>query len=149
MDSDIRDKATGFEAIKVGMTQDRRGHILKLAIHPDDTPADLMRDTVGQRYQVALVRISDEGQPIAPKEESEGYKAIKLAAALCHNEEFQQWLIDHHGADGLSFVGADHALKQLISIRSKTEFRDNKAARVRLRGIAEEFRVAQKWKRNG
>lgn len=53
-----------FEAVKVALKQDKNGFILTLCIHPDQIPEELLRDFVGARYGVAMVRINDDETPV-------------------------------------------------------------------------------------
>jgi hypothetical protein len=48
---------SSFEAVKVALKQDKTGYILTLNIHPDDLDEAVLRDFVGARYGVAMVRI--------------------------------------------------------------------------------------------
>ena len=48
-DSDIREAAIHFEAVKIAMNQDKNGWVLKLAIHPNDVPTDLTNSWIGSR----------------------------------------------------------------------------------------------------
>jgi len=75
-----------FEAQKIAMKQDKEGMVLTLRIHPDELPAELMRDFVGSRYQVVMVRLDGEDKP-AEISESETAKA-RLRTIL---QEFNQW----------------------------------------------------------
>ena len=52
-----------FEAVKVALKQDKTGYMLTLNIHPDEIPEGLMRDFVGARYQVVMVRLNGEEKP--------------------------------------------------------------------------------------
>ena len=52
--------AMQFECRKVALKQDRSGFVLTLSIHPDEIPEELLRDFVGSRYGVAMVRIQDD-----------------------------------------------------------------------------------------
>jgi len=49
-----------FEAVKTALRQSKEGYVLSLAVHPDDLPGDLMRDFVGSRYVVVMVRLGDD-----------------------------------------------------------------------------------------
>ena len=51
--------ALQFECVKVALKQDRTGFVLTVSIHPDEIPEELVRDFVGARYGVAMVRIQD------------------------------------------------------------------------------------------
>lgn len=53
-----------FEAVKVALKQDKNGFILTLCVHPDQIPEELLRDFVGARYGVAMVRINDDETPV-------------------------------------------------------------------------------------
>ena len=46
-----------FESVKAGLRQSKEGYMLTLSVHPDDLPDDLMRDFVGSRYMVVMVRV--------------------------------------------------------------------------------------------
>jgi len=48
-----------FEAVKVALKQNKDGYVLTLNVHPDEVPDSLLRDFVGARYQVVMVRLSD------------------------------------------------------------------------------------------
>ena len=52
--------ALQFETIKIALKQDRNGYVMTLRIHPDDVPDELLRDFVGARYIVAMVRLNDD-----------------------------------------------------------------------------------------
>ena len=55
--------AVNFEALKVSMRQNKDGYLLTLAVHPDEVPEEIMRDFVGSRYAVAMLRIGDDEMP--------------------------------------------------------------------------------------
>ena len=61
--SEYREAALSFEAVKIGMTQNKDGIILRLAVHPQECPPALHTDFVGQRYGVALVALADDETP--------------------------------------------------------------------------------------
>mgnify|MGYP003658701148 CR=1 FL=1 len=53
-----------FEAVKMAIKQDKNGYALTLSVHPDMIPEGLLRDFVGSRYQVVMVRINENEQPM-------------------------------------------------------------------------------------
>ena len=57
-------RALQFEAVKIALKQDRSGYVLTLNLHPDEIPDELLRDFVGSRYGVAMVRINDDETPV-------------------------------------------------------------------------------------
>lgn len=137
--TDFEEMSSKFEAVKIAMNQDKNGHILKLSIHPNDTPEDIMRDPVGSRYLVVLVRMNDEGEPVASQSTEDGKKAVALAGALCGDENFQTWLVSTGDADEMSEMAATIALRKLLNITSRKELKVDAAARKRLLGIRDEF----------
>ena len=83
------DNAINFEAVKLSVTQDKNGYVLKLSIHPNDVPETLLRDWVGARYVVAMVRTADDGSIVPDPSAEKARKAVSMAALLCANQEFQ------------------------------------------------------------
>jgi len=142
MEVKASDLTTQFEAVKIAMTQDKNGHILKLAINPADTPEEMLRDPVGQRYQCVFVRLDEDDQPILAKTQAEGLQAIRLAATLCHNTVFQTWLNEKGWASELTFQSADAGLKEWLGIASKKDFKTNGVARRKMMEIRGDF---QEW----
>ncbi len=78
--------AMQFESRKVALKQDRTGFILTLSIHPDEIPEELLRDFVGARYGVAMVRIQDD-------ESATPYtNRVQKAGMLCRQPQFQDFM---------------------------------------------------------
>lgn len=141
---DIRDVHTQFEGVKIAMTQDKNGHVLKLAIHPNDTPESIMRDPVGTRYMVVLVRLGEEGQPVASPQDEEGRKAVKLAGTLCGDEKFQQWLAYSGDIDDMTEDNASAWMRKYLNVTSRKELKTNREARSKLAALRDEFVIAMK-----
>ena len=90
--SSIKDAAIGFEAVKVSMSQDKNGIMLRLNVHPNDCPQELHTDWVGTRYMVAMVRLNDQDEP-EPREEAVNVeRLIASAGLLCRNDDFHDYL---------------------------------------------------------
>lgn len=132
-----------FEAVKIAMTQDKNGHVLRLSIHPDDTPEAIMRDPVGTRYKVGVYRMGDTDAPVPSKDTEEGMKAVKMAGVLCASEEFQEWLLFRDEIEEASEEAATLWMREKLGVKSRTELRINKAARGILAGIVESYRGAR------
>ena len=82
-----------FEARKVALKQDRTGFVLTLAIHPDETPEELLRDFVGARYACVMVRLQDD-------ESATVYdNRVQKAGMLCRNPDFQDFLMCDNETD--------------------------------------------------
>jgi hypothetical protein len=75
-------KTLQFEAIKIALKQDKTGFVLTLNMHPDEIPEELLRDFVGARYQVVMVRLNDHDQPIDRQAEYEGERAVRISATM-------------------------------------------------------------------
>jgi hypothetical protein len=146
--SNLRDAAIGFEAVKVSMSQDRNGIVLRLNVHPNDCPPELHTDWVGTRYMVAMVRLNDHDEPELREEQQRVERLIASAGLLCRNQEFAAYLV------GVGLVGsydphnmepaAIKAVRDYCGIASRTEFRDNSTARKKFEELREDFRI---WKK--
>jgi hypothetical protein len=102
---------------------------LTLAVHPDDLPDDLMRDFVGSRYVVVMVRLGDDEQPMNRENEFPGDHAVKMAGILCRDPDFWEWL---HKKEWLMEKNEKACAEWLISyldIESRKELKTNVEAR--------------------
>ena len=146
--SNIRDSAMGFEAVKVSMSQDRNGIILRLNVHPNDCPPELHTDWVGTRYMVAMVRLNDEDEPETREEIKRVEKMIASAGLLCRNQEFGEYLHERGLIDDVDPFkieeAAVDAVRKYCGIKSRSEFVDNPDARNKFEALREEFR---QWKK--
>ena len=109
--------ALNFEAVKVSLKQDRTGFILTLSIHPDDAPVELLRDFVGARYGVAMVRINDDETPVD--------YTVKKAGILCRTRDFQVWLQDTGHIEKPSEHAAARAVCDICDVSSRSELSGN------------------------
>jgi hypothetical protein len=119
--------AMQFEARKVALKQDRTGFVLTLAIHPDETPEELLRDFVGARYACAVVRLQDDESPTLYD------NRVQKAGMLCRNPDFQEFLMCDNETD------AAHMLCKRCGIQSRTELHGNIDAKVRFDALVHEF----------
>lgn len=144
----IREISEEFEAKKIGMAQNaKEGHILKLAIHPDNIPEDVFRDPVGTVYMVVLVRLDiDSNQPVASKNKEEGNQAIKALMAMCRNTAFRNFLLDKNIIEHENYTAEELAdvIKDKIGIESREALKESSAARQRLFALREDF---MRWHR--
>ena len=129
--------ALQFEAIKIALKQDKTGFILTLNIHPDEIPEELMRDFVGARYGVAMVRIQDN-------ETATQYdNRVKQAGILGKTHSFHHWLKTVQGFDVENEADAVEAIHALCEIASRTELNGNAEAKARFDAMLNEY---EKWK---
>lgn len=134
-----------FEAVKVALKQDRTGYILTLNIHPDDLDERILRDFVGARYQVVMVRLNESESPMN-RDRDIGMDPVKLAGILCKDKDFQEYLFQTGQIlepEELSTVGW---LRTTLEIESRTELRNDKIKAQKLYAINEGFKS---WKHAG
>lgn len=134
-----------FEAVKVALKQDRNGYILTLNIHPDDLDERVLRDFVGARYQVVMVRLNGDERPMN-RDTDNGIDPVKLAGILCKDKDFQEYLFQTGQIlepEELATVGW---LRTTLEIESRTELRNDRAKTQQLYNINEGFRS---WKHAG
>lgn len=132
------------EVVKIAMSQDKNGHILKLAIHPNDLPKDLVLDPLGSRYVMVLARLNDQDEVVQPKEKSEGDKAVDIAGLLCRNPRFTAWLADRGYSRDESQTAAADALREFCAVKSRAELATNEDARRKFNVLKNEFELAVK-----
>ena len=138
-------KTLNFEAIKVSLRQNKDGYVLTLNIHPDDIPEDLMRDFVGAHYQVVMVRLNGDNQPMDRQQEYAGDRAVRIAGLLCRDKAFWTYLVEH---GEILDEDEDHAtewLRSELGIKSRTELKTNPDARAKLEVIHTGF---DQWKKS-
>jgi len=131
-----------FEAVKVAIKQDKTGYILTLSIHPDEISEDILRDFVGSRYQVVMVRLNDQEMPLNRESIND---PVKTAAVLCKDPVFHKFLIETGNIFEESEEAATEWLKEDLGIESRSEIKANPAASGRLKSVKEEFLA---WKLN-
>jgi hypothetical protein len=133
-----------YEAVKVALKQDRTGFMLTLSIHPDDIPDKLVRDFVGARYQVVMVRLNGEEQPMNRFQEH-GIDPVKLAAILCKDKYFHQFLVETGEVFDLGEEPATQWLREKLHVESRSEIRENPQKARLLLEINETYKA---WKQN-
>jgi len=131
-----------FEAVKTGLRQGKDGYILNLAMHPDDIPDDLVKDFVGARYMVVMVRLADTEVPFN-REEFAGAQMVKLAGMLCRDSKFWDYLYE----DGQLFETSESAcidwLQSYLSVSSRAEIKTNLEAQGALKLLYAQYK---EWK---
>lgn len=130
-----------FEGCKVALKQDKTGYILTLSIHPNDVPEEILRDFVGARYQVVMVRLNGQEKPMV--REHEVPDVTQQAGILCRDKDFQLFLsetgeiFDESEASAVSWMCSE------FDIKSRTELRSNEVARAKFNKWKERFYL---WK---
>ena len=108
-----------------------------------DLPEELIRDFVGARYQVVMVRIGDDEMPI--NRDLAFGDPVKEAAMLCRDKNFQKFLIENSEIFDETEEEATEWLKEQLGITSRTELRTNEKARNVMRLIQQDFML---WLQN-
>ena len=125
--------ALQFEAVKVALKQDRTGFVLTLSIHPDEAPDELLRDFVGARYGVAMVRIQDN-------ETATHYdNRLKKAGMLGRSTKFHLWLRKENALTIDGEADAVEAIHRICGIYSRTELNGNKDAQKLFDEMVEDY----------
>ena len=138
-------KTLQFEAIKIAMRQDRSGFILTLNVHPDEAPEEVLRDFVGARYQVVMVRLSDGDIPMN-RDQEYARDPVRMSAILCKDKEFARFLFN----TSLTFTWLEESevtewLREELNITSRAELKDNREAAKQFWFIYQEF---MQWKQS-
>ena len=133
-------KTLNFEGVKVALKQDKTGYVLTLSMHPDDIPEDLLRDFVGARYQVVMVRIGGDESPMDRQAEFEGDKSIRMAGLLCRDPKFWKFLFDDSQIFEEDEESCTDWLRDYLNVQSRSELKTNEDARKRLDKIYREYK---------
>jgi len=128
-----------FEAIKIGLKQSKDGFVLTLAVHPDEIQHDLITDFVGSRYQVVMVRLGDDDQPLSREGEFPGDHAVKMAGMLCRSQEFWRWLHDREMLMEKNEAACTEWLISYLGIESRKELKTNTEARALFNQLKRSF----------
>ena len=148
--TNVKDVAYQFEAVQVSMNKDKNGFNLRLCIHPDDVPDGLLRDWVGSRYGVAMVRINEHEEVDIKPTELEGQRLVKSAIMSCKEPEFWEVLMDEIGesnhflSESSYYLFTDNidneknciqALKGFLNIESRKELATNEVAQAKFKNL--------------
>lgn len=135
-------KTSNFEAVKVALKQDKTGFVLTLSIHPDEVPEEILRDFVGARYQVVMVRLGADERPMK-REQEYAHDPTRMAGMMCREAAFHQFLFEAGHIFMTNEEEATNWLKEYLDVQSRTEIKDNPQAQQKLRGLYQEY---QAWK---
>jgi len=138
-------KTLQFEGIKVALKQDKTGYVLTLSMHPDDVPIELLRDFVGARYQVVMVRLNGDEEPMDRQNEFEGDQYVRTAGMLCKDTQFWEYLYEDSQILEENERTVTEWLRNYLGIKSRAELKINKQAREHLGQLLKEF---TEWKKN-
>lgn len=146
-----------IEALKYALRQTKDGVVVSFVIHPDDVTAELLADPIGARYQMVMVRIGDDEQPVVGREfktkepttplDEANRKLVASAGILCREPAFWDFLFKQkiwwQGNRPEREVDAVLALHKYLAIDSRAELVTNKAARAAFIKLREEYHREQ------
>jgi hypothetical protein len=132
-----------FEGRKIAMKQDRTGYVLTLSVHPDELPEMLVRDFVGARYQIVMVRLTDDDTPMVREQEYPSKDLVRLAGVLCRDPLFHAFLVETGQVFEEDEDTATAWLRMELNIHTRAELKTNQTAATQFRYIHQEF---QAWK---
>ena len=128
----------------MAMKQDRTGYVLTLSLHPDEVPDEILRDFVGARYQVVMVRLNGNDQPMI-REQEYAPDPVKIAGILCRDVDFHRFLVEIGNTQEANEKSTIDWMRNELGIASRTELKTNTDAARHLFAINEEFKA---WKRS-
>lgn len=133
-------KTIQFEAIKLALKQNKDGYVLTLSLHPDDLQDDLMRDFIGSRYQVVMVRLNETEQPMDRDAELSGTKALRVAGMLCRDPRFWDYLHEDLQIIEASEKEATEWLRNYLNVQSRSDIKTNPEAQQLVDKLHKEFK---------
>ena len=136
-------KTIQFEGVKVALKQDKTGYVLTLSMHPDDIPEELLRDFVGARYQVVMVRIDSNEKPMNPQEEFAGDRALRIAGMLCRDTRFWEFLYSRSDIATKDYESATQWLRFYLDLESRSQLKTNVGAQTKLDWLYRDYTA---WK---
>lgn len=131
-----RDNAIQVEIVKVAMTQDKNGYIMRIALHPSDDIAPLISAPVGARFVAAFVEVDEHQQPVVRKKSS---PQVMQAGMLVQQQPFRDWMHASNYASGTDEGSCLAGLYNLLGITSRSQLADNEDARNKWDRIYKEF----------
>ena len=136
-------KTIQFEGVKVALKQDKTGYVLTLSMHPDDIPNDLLRDFVGARYQVVMVRLDSNEKPMNSQEEFAGDRALRIAGMLCRDPKFWEFLYSRSDIPTKDYESATQWLRFYLDLESRAQLKTNAVAQTQLDKLYREYTLWQ------
>lgn len=128
-----------FESVKAGLRQSKDGYMLTLSVHPNDIPDDLVKDFVGSRYMVVMVRLGDDETPMNREHAFPGDYAVKMAGILCRDPVFWDWLHENEWLQEKNETACVEWLVDFLGIESRKELKTNSEARELFNNIRKKF----------
>lgn len=128
-----------FEGIKTSLKQTKDGYSLTLAVHPDEIPDHLVRDFVGARYMVVMVRLGDDEKPVHRENLKKTDPSVSAAGMLCRNPLFWEFIKIYSQDDIATERECAEWLKIELGVESRAELKDNEEAQKAFAKLKQQF----------
>ena len=142
-----RAAAMQFESKKDGLKQLQSGEwTLSMKVHADDVPAGLLTAPMGTRYQVVIVELGDDEQPVEQKPAEDNHRLSRQAAMLCGDTLFTQFISEMMKRKYIiNQIPNDVAecVRRHCQVQSRSEFDTDPEAAKRWRDLHADF---EGWK---
>lgn len=115
--------------------------VLTLRVHPDELCSRVIRDFVGARYQVVMVRLNDVDKPMS-RDSEYSRDPVRTAGILCRDKQFAQYLFDKEEIFEKKEADVIEWLKGEVDIESRTELKEDQQKARKFWAIYEEY---QQW----
>lgn len=145
----VKEHAVHCEVKKDGLRQTQDGGIkVTFSIHPDDMPASLYSDPMGQRYMLAIVALNDDETPRHTENKTKNYTAA--AKLLAKDRQFWEYLCMAHPLSFVSGQMIDESLvedkiERLCGVKSCAEIKDGTEAGRKFAALYAEFQEHLRW----
>ena len=127
-----------FECVKVGASQNKDGWILRLAVHPNDMSEGIALAPSGQRYLCVMVEMPETEDDL---DRQEADRAITLAGIVCKERTFWEYIGTLDGfAQPTNEDQCTRALRNILSIKTRSALREDKKARHSFLNMYHEYR---------
>lgn len=140
--------ASFFEAVKTGLKQEKNGkYTLTLNLDAETVPMWLMQNTLGATLTIGAV---ETGSPVEDEWAERGKAAIRRAAVLPADNNFQGWILQRYDRWGLVKTAmakttdaveeaVAETLRRIIGCPTRRELATNRDAIVRIERLDREF----------
>jgi len=148
----IRESTLHFEAVLhsyYNNMKSQSGLIIKLLVHPEDVPPELLLHKATTRFQVAMAQIGDDEEPVVPSHIEKGKNVIAAANIICRDSNFQDFMEMWATSNDCLFEGRNFTheevtkvyLRQAIKVESFKELKENQTAQRFFNELRTDFEV--------
>lgn len=127
-----------LKAIGATSTKDGNWTKVEFQVHPSDNVSAMLSAGINSRWQVVVVQLGDDDQPVTP-EKPKGGPISQRAGMLCGDERFQRW-VGRSAIEAVAFGGnAADWLRARCGVESRAELDGNPEAAERFRQLETEY----------